>query len=111
MEQTKNEVFAVEVTYFTKARRDYLNDSVTDIKTTLFWEYKKAYDFALNLVVNQVAETRTLYYDVSHRISTQEEHDRFTKDGTLNLWRVDIDYDGECPKNYISVEIRRMEVL
>jgi hypothetical protein len=111
MEQTKNEVFAVEVTYFTEARHDYLNDSVTDIKTTLFGEYKKAYDFALNLVLNQVAETRTLYYDVSHRISTQEEHDRFTKDGKLNMWCVDIGCDGYYPKKYISVKIQRMEVL
>lgn len=111
MEQTKNEVFAVEVIYLTKARHDYLSDSVTDVKTTLFWDYNKAYDFALNLVVNQVAETRTLYYDVSHRISTQEEHDRFTKDGKLNYWCVDVGHNGEYPKNYISVEIRRMEVL
>ena len=110
MEQTKNEVFAVEVTYLTKARHDYLSDSVTDVKTTLFWEYKKAYDFALNLVLNQVEETRTLYYDVSHRISTREERDRFTKDGKFNQWCVDGDYDNGYPKNYISVEIRRMEV-
>lgn len=111
MEQTKNEVLAVEVTYFRKERHDYLNDSVTDIKTTLFWEYKKAYDFALNLVLNQVAETRTLYYDALHRIRTQEEHDMFTKDGTLNLWCAEMDCDGYYPEKYISVKIQIMEVL
>lgn len=111
MEQTKNEVFAVEVTYFTKARHDYLNDSVKDIKTTLFGEYKKAYNFALNLVLNQVAETRTLYYDALHRSRTQEEYDRFTKDGKLNMWCAEMDCDGYYPEKYISVKIQRMEVL